>query len=161
MLQSVLGWARTYRLILGLAVIGATAVGVSVAVGQSSTPASYLSDAVLVTNATGSNSNSFKDADAYCPTGKLAIGGGGDVRGGITGSGNSRISPIAFRRDAPIGGPPASDPSGPALGTGWRATGAEVTAYSGSWSVKAFVVCAKTDSAAPASEAATEAPLEE
>jgi hypothetical protein len=143
---------RKWRLPLGAAV-AAAAMAVSIAVASNaSTPAAgnYVSDVTLVTNTSPSNSNSFKDIDVYCPTGKKAIGGGADLVGGQVGSGTSKTSPVLIHRNAPIGGPPATDPTGPTgPTTGWRATGSESSAYAGKWAIKVYAICAKVDSPAP------------
>ena len=164
MVVSALRAVGRSRLTIGVAAIAATAFGVSVASAFDPPVAdNYVSDVTLVTLTTPTNSNSYKDADVYCPPGKKVIGGGGDVQGGTVGTGNNRTSRVFTRRNAPINGPPAADPVGPVPpSTGWRVTGAEEAAFAGTWSVKAFAICANVASPAPApAEPGTGAPLEE
>jgi hypothetical protein len=149
-------WAvRRGRLIVGLAAIAAVAVGVSVATAQNGDD-DYVSGAVLVTNTSATNSNSHKEADVYCPTDLRAIGGGSDIAGATTGGPTTGLTQVAIRRDAPINGPPASDPNAPqppgpgiAPTTGWRAAGSETISTSASWNVKSYAICADVESPGP------------
>lgn len=105
--------------------------------GNESVVASKLSGSLyaqLVKNVTyinsesASNSEVAKSAEAVCPTGKQAIGGGARV--------NGNLQDVAI-----TGSNPASSGS---TRTGWQAFARDVdNAPGGNWSVEAFAVCAE------------------
>jgi hypothetical protein len=76
------------------------------------------------------DSTSTRTAAASCPAGKKAISGGAEIVGNSV--------KLALANSLPTGGGPGAAP------TGWSATAQETSSYSGTWSVKVYVVCATT-----------------
>ena len=83
-----------------------------------------LSGYQIVTAETPSDSATSKGATAVCPTGKRAIGGGGEI-----------VSPqppqAALQGTVPL-----------ASGTGWQAWGVETSATTANWMIRTWAVCA-------------------
>jgi hypothetical protein len=85
-------------------------------------------DVTYVNGESASNSTVAKSAEAICPTGKQAIGGGARV--------NGELQDVAVTGSNPI--------SVGTVRTGWAAFARDVdNAPGGNWSVEAFVVCAE------------------
>lgn len=78
----------------------------------------------IVTAETTSDSTSPKGVTAVCPTGKRAIGGGGEV-------GGAQPREVALQATIPLGN-----------GTGWQAEAAETVATTALWTVRAWAICA-------------------
>jgi hypothetical protein len=77
----------------------------------------------IVTSVSSFSSEGNRSATADCPAGKVAIGGGGRVFGGVDG--------IALH---------ASDPSED--GSGWSVGAHEIVSTASTWSVGTYAICA-------------------
>lgn len=90
--------------------------------------AQLVKNVTYVNSESASNNEIAKAAEAVCPTGKQAIGGGARVNGNlqdvaVTGSNPTSVGPTR---------------------TGWSAFGRDVEGTpGGNWSIEAFVVCAE------------------
>jgi len=85
-----------------------------------------VSDYEVVTESTGSDSNSVKSMTAACPPGKMVIGGGARIFGSISGT--------ALTASGPEG--PPDQP------TEWFATALEVAPNNDDWGLRVDVFCA-------------------
>lgn len=81
-----------------------------------------------IKTSTLTESETPKEATVECPAGKVAIGGGAKVIGGIT---------VALTDSGPT--PPNAD----GKRIGWSAAAAEMVADGGNWSVEVYAVCAE------------------
>jgi hypothetical protein len=116
---------RKFRLmLLGTAVLVGAAGTIAIAVS-----ASAVSGLVVVTATSPERgSESFKGANAVCPSGTRILGGGAD----ITGGGHS--VQLAGINPAPLGMPANSM---------WATANEDRSGYSGSWYIKAWAICGK------------------
>lgn len=73
-----------------------------------------------------SSSNATQSVDAFCPTGKRAIGGGAQIVSGSTFVTLSENRPILSGGNS----------------LGWYAAGFELTTYSNNWWISVYAVCA-------------------
>jgi hypothetical protein len=84
-----------------------------------------VSGLVLVSADTAADSSSPKAAQAPCPTGKKALGGGTEL------TANAAGSPVAVQDSHPL-----------TSGAGWYASAGETAAFSPSWALRVWAVCA-------------------
>lgn len=93
-------------------------------------------DLVRLETTSASNSNSFKNATASCPTGKLLVGGGGYIAGGATGVMPDEQTEVVLTRLIPTPSASIGPPSG------YVAIAHEVEpGTSATWSVVAIALC--------------------